>query len=451
MAYMINRDAPQSGLANLLALRGRQGDTELVHMSKPEIAALQSMGQMTVNPATGLPEAFKLKDILPSLAVIAGNVMTGGGLSALQAAMVAGGTSLIANKGDLGKAAMDALMGFGGAQLGKMIGAAGGAGEIGKQIAQDTAGKALTQTAGTTAADAATNLAIRGIPTAATDAATMGLSQASPYVSGLASSATAPATSFAGELGKGFGKDLGKSLVEQAYQPSLLSRGAEAIGLGKQFIPKAVEQSFGKSAVELGTKDALIRGGLQAGLPLASGLATQKPEEPDRGTKYELVESREEEIVPLKPKYTQQDIEEAFIQDQYGTPISPLKFFEYRSKPAVFRTVPRKEGGGVGMEDATRYHGPGMASGMVKDSGRGDGMSDNVMYQVVGGGPVNKAALSPDEYIMDAHTVAALGNGSSDAGAKILDEFRETVRKKAYGNTQQPKQIDARKIIKQYA
>ena len=61
MAYMINREAPQSGLANLLALRGRQGDTELVHMSKPEIAALQSMGQMTINPATGLPKLLNLK------------------------------------------------------------------------------------------------------------------------------------------------------------------------------------------------------------------------------------------------------------------------------------------------------------------------------------------------------------------------------------------------------
>ena len=60
MALMVNRDAPMSGVANLMALKGRMGDTELVHMSKPEVRGLQSLGQLTVNPDTGLPEAFKL-------------------------------------------------------------------------------------------------------------------------------------------------------------------------------------------------------------------------------------------------------------------------------------------------------------------------------------------------------------------------------------------------------
>lgn len=62
MAYYINRQAPMSGISGLLALRGRQGDTELVHMSKPEINMLRSMGQLSVNPRTGLPEAFNLEE-----------------------------------------------------------------------------------------------------------------------------------------------------------------------------------------------------------------------------------------------------------------------------------------------------------------------------------------------------------------------------------------------------
>jgi hypothetical protein len=45
MAYLTNRNAPKSGLANLLAMRGRQGDTELVHMSKPEIDMMRRMGK----------------------------------------------------------------------------------------------------------------------------------------------------------------------------------------------------------------------------------------------------------------------------------------------------------------------------------------------------------------------------------------------------------------------
>ena len=67
MAYLTNRNAPVSGLANLLAMRGRQGDTELVHMSKPEIDMMERMGKMTSNPVTGLPEAFSLEDDMEGL------------------------------------------------------------------------------------------------------------------------------------------------------------------------------------------------------------------------------------------------------------------------------------------------------------------------------------------------------------------------------------------------
>lgn len=50
--------------------------------------------------------------------------------------------------------------------------------------------------------------------------------------------------------------------------------------------------------------------------------------------------------------------------------------------------------------------------------GRGDGQSDDI-----------PAMLADGEYVFDADTVAALGNGSSDAGAKRLDEMRQSIRK----------------------
>jgi hypothetical protein len=81
MAEMINRDAPLSGLSSLMAMKGRQGDTELIHMTKPEIAGLASLGKLTINPDTGLPEAFSFKQFLPALA----------GISRQQASMPAGG------------------------------------------------------------------------------------------------------------------------------------------------------------------------------------------------------------------------------------------------------------------------------------------------------------------------------------------------------------------------
>jgi hypothetical protein len=46
------------------------------------------------------------------------------------------------------------------------------------------------------------------------------------------------------------------------------------------------------------------------------------------------------------------------------------------------------------------------------------GRSDNI-----------EARLSPNEYVMDAETVSALGDGSPDAGAAKLDKFRANVRR----------------------
>ena len=78
MAEMINREAPLSGLSSLMAMKGRQGDTELIHMTKPEIAGLASLGKITINPDTGLPEAFSFKQILPMIANVGLGIATGG-------------------------------------------------------------------------------------------------------------------------------------------------------------------------------------------------------------------------------------------------------------------------------------------------------------------------------------------------------------------------------------
>jgi hypothetical protein len=115
MATVVNREAPYSGLANLMAMRGRMGDTELVHMSPSEIKGLASLGQLTVNPDTGLPEAFKLKNLLPTAAGIAASIfIPGGGL--LVPALATGATSAIVNK-DLGRGLFDGLLSYAGGSI----------------------------------------------------------------------------------------------------------------------------------------------------------------------------------------------------------------------------------------------------------------------------------------------------------------------------------------------
>ena len=54
------------GLADALAMQGRRGDSTLVHMNPMEVRMLETMspdGRLSINPETGLPEAFKLKDL----------------------------------------------------------------------------------------------------------------------------------------------------------------------------------------------------------------------------------------------------------------------------------------------------------------------------------------------------------------------------------------------------
>lgn len=84
----------------------------------------------------------------------------------------------------------------------------------------------------------------------------------------------------------------------------------------------------------------------------------------------------------------------------------------------------------------------GKADGMI--DGGGDGMSDSVPATIDG---QEDLLVSKDEYVIDAPTVAMIGNGSSDAGAKKLDNMREEVRKAATGSRIQPKKIDAEGIM----
>jgi len=97
----------------------------------------------------------------------------------------------------------------------------------------------------------------------------------------------------------------------------------------------------------------------------------------------------------------------------------------------------RKSGGLVAMAAGGRF------SGQVP--GQGHGMEDNVYMPIVErqeGSQVGTLAVSPDEYVVDAHTMSALGNGSADAGANVMDQVVEGVREKAYGTTQQPNEIN---------
>jgi hypothetical protein len=90
------------------------------------------------------------------------------------------------------------------------------------------------------------------------------------------------------------------------------------------------------------------------------------------------------------------------------------------------------EGGGQEEEEPDELEAAG--GGLL--NGPGSGQSDEIEGTTPSGRPV---LLSDGEYVIDAPTVAALGDGSTSAGARRLDEMRKSIRKAAYGNDKQAK------------
>jgi len=400
MAYGQNMNAPMSGLMGLAAMKGRMGDNTLVHVNPMELKALNAMagpGGLTQNPTTGLPEAFKIKDILPVLGAIAMPIAAPallGGAAATGLGALATNTALMSG---VGAAAGTALAG-------------GNKEEI------------LTS----------------GITTGLTAGLTGGFGNKGSKLADAASTVADPSYK-AGALTKtGAAESLGSSMS------STNMIGNTPIPLPR---PDSAASIFSDAAIkEAGARELKSRA--------ASGLAAA-------ATSPAMFD------VPKQPTYTPpstvpatqktqtasaEDIDR-FIRQGGATP----QFFSY--SPAQLGVTfggMAKEGGSMGDVPATYMaqggdtSESGMFSGMV-EAPEGDGMSDNVSFEVVGDPQIKQAMLSPDEYVMDAFTVAALGNGSSDAGAKKLDNFRLALREKVYGKEAQPKQVDGAKELSRLA
>lgn len=112
-------------IAQHLAAQGRNGDSMLMHVTPGEVRGLQAIAQqhgtsLTINPDTGLPEAFSLRSLLPMIAGIALTPVLG----PMGAALAVGGGTTVAT-GDIKQGLMAGLGAYGGASLGAGLGAAG--------------------------------------------------------------------------------------------------------------------------------------------------------------------------------------------------------------------------------------------------------------------------------------------------------------------------------------
>lgn len=141
---MNNTMRPLQANADQLAKYGRYGDSMLVHMNPAEvqgIASLSPTGRLTTNPVTGQPEAF-LPFLAPLIAQFVPGALSAVGLGGLGAA-AAGAPALTsaitsglitgAVEGDLEKGIMAGITSFG---MGKALGAASDAANLGSQTAE---------------------------------------------------------------------------------------------------------------------------------------------------------------------------------------------------------------------------------------------------------------------------------------------------------------------------
>ena len=172
MNTKFRQPAPLKNQADMLARKGRYGDTMLVHMNPTEVDVLRRMtpgGQLTINPDTGQPEAF-----LPLLLGLVGSSLGGagmlGGINALAAGAIGSGLGATIETGSL-KEGLKAgvISGLTGMAAGKLFEGLGAA----KDVAGTGTGTAGT--AGTAGVDVAnlanTGGAATGIPISGTNAA----------------------------------------------------------------------------------------------------------------------------------------------------------------------------------------------------------------------------------------------------------------------------------------
>jgi len=444
---------PLQGMANLLEDQGRYGDTELVHMSQPEVRGLQSLGRLTRNPETGLMEAFSIggffKDYVAPAALFA---VPGVGpyLSAGYTGIKAGIES-----GNVLTGITSGLLSY-------------GLGKVGGKL-------------------------FKGMFGGADDAALS--SGAKSFKAGM-EKGTTKALQQSGSAGANFGQlptsNMGATISDSALKGiqnvpvgervGSLFGGATAKG-PLETLSGMSARSFGQEFMKnLATPETAIRG-------LASGVISDLTRTPEyaEATGFATDDSDREPDLKKNKNFAMNTRTEPLsasqiLASQMGQPIRYTDpKYSIANTGNISDTLTYAKKGGMldaldsiteGMEElAEQTDGDVSIEGMIKAAaeggmmddvkvnpmsnlqqiaigqqrpfegrvmGQGDGMSDEIPFSIEGQQP---ALLSRDEYVLPADVVAALGNGSSNAGADKLDGFLTDVRKKVMGRERQINQI----------
>jgi len=457
-------------LSSEVAKRGRYGDTMLIHVNPREVAGLQYLGEkygakMTINPDTGLPEAFNFMRFMPMIAGAALSPF----ITPMGAAAVVGAVEGVRTKSLTG-GLKGALGAYGGASLGTSLASFGAEG-----LGQSAVGS------GTTVGTEALNTAVATPPPVIPPAETT--------VSSINTGAEALKPTFSN-----VGPDqAGELLRSGQISPDAYAKYAQGYSQGVSQYNPTTFSNMGEGISRAFTNpgaagSALMADPMRTAATVGSlALGSQPEPEPYKPPEKRVYSSTKAE--PYKRNYRDNP-----------NPYDTSSEFEYFQPNALYV----KEGGYIGMqvggkppqigmptglpEDYTSYmqqlqqiinlrgspatlpgfsspisqpkfatqatsgskantYAPGGITRIQKEGqvrGDGDGMEDKVYGNIEGR---QKVALSRDEFIVPADVVSGIGNGSSNAGADKLYKMMDRVRKARTGIKKQGKQIKGDRYV----
>jgi hypothetical protein len=463
--------APQQGFARgglaqaaqQLQAHGRHGDTMLAHINPQEAAMLQQAGGSgSINPHTGLPEFFNLGSFLKAVLPIALNFIAPGiglaigegilgvgaaGAGLLGGAVMGAGTSALtggniaqgAILGGLGEGLGSTVGGYANEALGLGLGEAGvktlGSGLMGglagavtgQGFAQGAVQGAMGQYMGSQLAGASPGLANAGqtfgnMMTAGYDPKSAVLAGGlSGLVTGIMGQPVAKPSDAVVAQYKGVEPTLGSGLTglnDPVPGTELVTQGGmnpyPEVGQGAPLsMPASAKVDMPPTSSPWTLKNAMLGmtalGMLQdAPEPVKTAVNALSPEQ----KKYFNLPNVTWDWTRMQQDAEKSGVSLAQFMSQNWPQITGYSQGSQNGNPSVMSgaynqpTAPRKLARGGPLSQIA-----------YMARGSGTGRDDTI-----------DAKLSDGEYVMDAETVALLGDGSNKAGAERLDAMREAIR-----------------------
>lgn len=462
-----------------IAAYGRNGDTELVHMSKEEVAGLRALGKaygakMTKNPKTGLDEMFNFKSLLPTLAGAALTIGSGGALSPLAAGLIVGAGTTVAT-GDINQGLMAGLGGFGGAGIGSALAGAAGSTAAGAAGASGTAAGTTPAAAGA----AGTGTAAGTVTTGSIDAAGATMPNVAAGPAPTVAGTTTSAPIYSADTSGAFPSNMSSMPGDMAPQVStgVTPPPGSAAPSGGQYLDRVIS-----GGEKLMSSDKAVQEAAQADFDKVMGertlgkygtyAAAAAPVLTDFGV--EPLAGPEED----RERYRGEVYRDKFgVQRTRAVPMASGgevrgysigggvkkvtdNLFDHLANfiPELRQKMDMRDGtvGGNKAEvykddqDVTRtrivnkMNSGGLASLGKHVKGNGDGMSDDIRASIEGREPV---MLSEGEYVVPAQAVSALGSGSTDAGVKKLDAMVKRIYAAQTGKPKQMRPMNEKKVM----